>query len=351
MFVDLHSDTGTRPTAAMRAAMAAAEVGDEQLGEDPTTRALEERVAGLLGKDRAVFLATGSLANKVALATLTSPGDSVVCDHRAHVFQSEAGGAAIVAGVQMQPVHAERGWFDADALRSVLSPPGNHYKSHTSVVSIEQTHNFAGGTVWPLDAWDGVTGAAHEAGVTVHVDGARLLNAVAASGVPAGRWAAGVDTVWIDLSKGLGCPGGAVLAGDAAVIADAVRWKYRLGGALRQSGILAAAGMYALDHHVDRLADDHATARRLADGLTAAGMAVEAPETNMVFFDPAPTGLSVAEVVSGLRRRDVRVTPVAGRIRAVTHLDVGPDGIEQAVAATADVVGASAAVGVEVDAG
>ena len=338
MFVDLHSDTGTRPTAAMREAIAAAEVGDEQLGEDPTTRALEARVSALLGQEHAVFLPTGSMANKVALATLTSPGDSVICDDRAHVFQFEAGGPAVVAGVLMAPIPSARGWFTADELRPRFSPPSN-YKSHTSVVSLEQTHNFAGGVVWPLEAWDGVIAATRAFGASVHVDGARLLNAVVASGTPADRWAAGVDSVWIDLSKGLGCPGGAVLAGSSDFVREATRWKYRVGGALRQSGMLAAAGLYALDHNVERLADDHANARRLAEGLSALGCAVEAPETNMVFFDPSPTGVTIDELVAGLRKLDVRMTPVAGRIRAVTHLDVDAGAIERALGAAAEVLG------------
>ena len=330
--VDLFSDTHTLPTDAMRRAMAEAEVGDEQLGEDPTTNRLQAMVADLLGTEAALFLPTGSMCNKVGVAALTRPGDAVVCDAMAHVLRFEGGGAVAISGVVFEPLETERGWFTPDRLDEV-PVGGNVYQPRSALVCLENTHNFAGGTVWPIDVYEAVTARARERGSAVFTDGARLLNAVAASGVPAQRWAAPVDGIWIDLSKALGCPGGAVLAGSAAFLEEANRWKYLLGGAMRQSGILAAAGVYALEHHVDRIVDDHANARRLADGLADAGYGVEEPETNMVFFDPAPVGLSLDDAVTGLADAGVRVVVLAGRIRATTHLGVSEADIDRAVGA------------------
>ncbi len=335
--VDLFSDTHTLPTPGMRRAIFDAEVGDEQLGEDPTTRALEERVAALCGTEAALLLPTGSMCNKVGVAALTRPGDAVVVDSRAHVLRFEGGGPAVLSGVVFEPIASERGHFDGGRLRAALNP-GSVYQPRTSLVCLEQTHNFAGGTVWPIERYREVCSTAHEHGASVLTDGARLLNAVAASGVPARDWADPVDAVWIDFSKGLGAPGGAVLAGAAAFVADANRFKYLFGGAMRQSGMLAAACLYALDHHVERLPDDHARAARLASGLGDLGLLVEPPETNMVFFDPAP--LDAPGFVLALEERGVRMSLAAGRIRAVTHLGVDDSGIDRALAAAAEVVAA-----------
>lgn len=328
--VDLLSDTHTLATDGMRAAMAAAEVGDEQLGEDPSTIALQERIATLLGTEDALFLPTGSMCNKVGIAALTKPGDAVVCDSMAHVLRFEGGGSAVLSGVVFEPLRTDRGWFTPDRLDDVPIG-GNLYQPLSALVCLENTHNFAGGTVWPIDIYEAVCAKSRERGSAVFTDGARLFNAVAASGVPADRWAAPVDGIWVDLSKGLGCPGGAVLAGSSDFLARANRFKYLLGGAMRQSGFLAAAGLYALDNHLDRLGDDHLRARRLADALVEIGYSVEEPETNMVFFDPTPVGLSPHEAVAALAGRGIRVIFLAGRIRAVTHLGVSDTDVDRAI--------------------
>lgn len=339
--VDLFSDTHTLPTAAMRSAMANALVGDEQMGEDPTTRLLQDRVAELLDTEAALFLPTGSMCNKVGVAALTRPGDAVICDSMAHVLRFEGGGSAVLSGVVFEPLATEKGWFTPDQVEAVPIG-GNVYQPRSALVTLENTNNFGGGTVWPIDVYEAVCATARERGSAVFTDGARLLNASAASGIVPSRWAASVDGLWIDLSKGLGCPGGAVLAGSAGFIAEANRFKYMFGGGLRQSGILAAAGVYALDHHLDRLTDDHVRAARFAEGLAALGYSVETPETNMAFFDPTPVGLTASEAVTRFVAQGVRVSVVAGRIRAVTHLDVDDAGIDAALAVAAGIAAASA---------
>jgi len=335
--IDLFSDTHTLPTDGMRRAMAEAEVGDEQLGEDPTTNRLQERVADLLGTEAALFLPTGSMCNKIAISALTRPGDAVVCDHRAHVYRFEGGGPAILSSIVFEPIVTEQGHFTPEQLGAVLNQ-GSVYQPRTSLVSLEQTHNFAGGTVWPIDRYEAVCAAARDFGAAVYTDGARLLNAVAASEVLAERWAAPVDALWIDFSKGLGAPGGAAIAGSAAFVASANRFKYLYGGAMRQSGILAAAALYGLDHHIARLEDDHAHARRLAAGLGDRGLTVEEPESNMVFFRP-PEGRDLAGFAAAMRDQGVRAAPVAGRIRLVTHLGVSAADVEQAIEAIGTLVG------------
>jgi len=284
-----------------------------------------------------VLMPTGSMCNKAGVAALTAPGDSVICDAMAHVLRFEGGGSAVLSGVLFEPLATDRGWFTPEQV-SAVPLGGNVYQPRSALVCLENTHNFGGGSVWPIEVYEAVCSTARERGSAVFTDGARVLNAVVASGIPAERWAAPVDGIWIDLSKGLGCPGGAVLAGSEEFVAAATRFKYMFGGAMRQSGVLAAAGLYALDHHVERLADDHALAARLAAGLTEVGFAVEEPETNMVFFDPSPAGIGADEVVAGLAERGIRMSAVAGRIRAVTHLDVDEEGIEEAIEAARAVV-------------
>lgn len=334
--IDLFSDTHTLPTDGMRRAIAEAEVGDEQLGEDPTTARLEEQVAELLGTEAALFLPTGSMCNKVAISALTRAGDAVVCDHLAHVYRFEGGGPAVLSSVMFEPIVTERGHFTPAQLTAVLNK-GSVYQPRTSLVSLEQTHNFAGGTVWPIDLYEAVCSTAREAGSSIYTDGARLLNAVAATGVPAPRWAAPVDAVWIDFSKGLGAPGGAAIAGSKEFIAEANRFKYLYGGAMRQSGILAAAALYGLGHNIDRLQDDQEHARRLATGLSDRGLSIEEPETNMVFFRP-PAGQATEAFVEAMRDAGVRAAPVAGRIRLVTHLGVSADDVEAAIEAIGGLV-------------
>jgi len=335
--IDLSSDTSTRPSPGMRRAMAEAEVGDEQRAEDPTTNALQERVAGLLGKEAAVFLPSGTMCNQVALLVHCRPGDEVIAADMAHIFTSEAGGGSVFAGVQTWPLATKRGIFTGAEVEAALRQTGGRHAPRSRLVAVEQTVNRSGGAVWPLDAIENVARTAKRHGLAVHMDGARILNAVAAGGIAADRMAAYCDSVWIDLSKGLGCPAGGVLAGSRAFIEEAWRWKHRMGGALRQSGMLAAAGIYALDHNVDRLAEDHANAKRLAEMIGAIpGIRVMNPEveTNIVFIDPSSSGHKPKEIAAALLRHGVRMGPsYGGMIRAVTHLDVTAGDMETAARA------------------
>jgi len=336
--VDLSSDTQTRPTAAMRAAIAAAEVGDEQQRSDPTVTALCERVAGLLGHEAAVMLPSGLMCNLVAVATHTTPGDLVLLERSSHLARAEAGGSALVSGVQLEVVDGERGIFGPEAVAAAHAEP-SRYWPQLGLVSLEQTHNFGGGSVWPLDTYDAVVAAAHERDVPVHVDGARLMNAAVASGIPAARWGGVVDSVWIDFTKGLGAPLGAVLAGSHEFIERAWMYKHRFGGAMRQAGMMAAGCLHALDHHVDRLADDHANLARLREGLVALGLDVTPADTNIVFIDPRSVGREAGELRDALAARGVRFSVVSGRLRALTHLDVDAAGVEHALALVAAELG------------
>lgn len=323
----------------MRAAIAAAEVGDEQRGEDPTVRALEERVAALLGQEHAVFLPTATMANQIALRTLTVPGDELVATDDGHVFRYELGGAAVHSGLAMRPLGVSGGTFTPAELAAVVTPPGSHYSPPTRLVVIENTHNGSGGRIWPIGLLRDVVGEARRHGLVTHLDGARLLNASVASGVEPAVYGAPFDTATLCLSKGLGCPLGAVLAGSGELIATARRHKHGFGGAMRQAGIVAAAGLYALDHHVDRLADDHANARRLAAGLGAAGVAVDPGqvETNFVLIDVGAMGLAAVGALRRLEEAGVMLSAGAreGVLRAVTHLDVSARDIDRAVPAIA----------------
>lgn len=335
--VNLASDTQTRPTPAMRQAIAAADVGDEQKLADPTTLALQERVAALLGHEAALFLPSGTMCNVIAFRLHLRRGDEVLVHRTAHPVHFEAGGLGDLAGAMLRTLDGEGGIFGADALAAAIRAPGDRYAPRSRLVSVEQTTNLGGGRVWPLDTVQAVLAVARAHGLKAHLDGARLLNAVVASGVPAADYAAGFDTAWLDFSKGLGAPAGACLAGSAELIDEAWRHKQMLGGALRQSGILAAAGLHALDHHVDRLAEDHANARRLAaalaevPGVTADPAAVE---TNIVMFDVADAPAFAA----ALAGEGVLVGAMGPhRIRAVTHLDVDAAAVDRAAAATRDV--------------
>src|SRR5262245_4285201 len=334
--IDLSSDTSTRPSAAMRKAMAVAEVGDEQKGEDPTTNALQARVADLLGKEAALFLPSGTMCNHIALLVHGRPGDEVIAADLAHIFTSEAGGGSAFAGLQTWPLSTTRGIFTGVQVDAAVREAGSR-APRSRIVAIEQTVNRGGGAVWPLSAIEDVARTAHGRGLAVHMDGARIVNAMVASGVAAGRMAAPCDSVWLDLSKGLGCPVGGVLAGSRAFIEEAWRWKHRMGGALRQSGMLAAAGLYALDHNVDRLAEDHANARRLAELIgNIDGVRIMNPEveTNIVFIDPSATPRKPRDIVAALLAHGVRMgTSYGGMIRAVTHLDVDRTDIETAATA------------------
>jgi threonine aldolase len=337
--VNLYSDTQTRPTAAMRRAMAEAEVGDEQSFLDPTVLALCERVAELLGHEAAVFLPSGTMCNAIAFRLHVRPGgDEVVLHRTAHPIIAEAGGPAAISGAVLCPVEGPRGMFDADTLRAYLRPE-DRYLPRSRLVSLEQTTNIAGGRVWPAAQMREVLGVARSAGMRAHLDGARLMNAVVASGVPAAAWAGQFDTAWLDFTKGLGAPVGAVLAGSAELIDEAWRYKQMWGGSMRQAGILAAAGLYALDHHVERLAEDHENARVLAEGLSEIdGVELDPTcvETNIVVFDvPDAAGFCDA-----LERGGVRMGALGTRrVRAVTHLDVDRAGVERAIEAARAALG------------
>ena len=295
--IDLRSDTATKPTEAMRAAMAAAEVGDEQHREDPTVNELQRRAAELLGHEAALFLPTATMANQIALRVLTRPGGELLAEERTHILVYEAGGPAVHSGLVMRGLPGTAGRLTPEQLRDVVGIADSLQPS--SIVVLENTHRSAGGRVWPLERFTEVVGTARELGLGVHLDGARLLNASVASGLPAAEYGRLADTVTLCCSKGLGCPLGAILAGSRERIEQAWQGKFLFGGAMRQAGIVAAAALYALDHHVERLAEDHERARRLAEALAAAGLPVdvEQVETNFIALETAPLGLTVAEVL------------------------------------------------------
>jgi threonine aldolase len=337
IMIDLYSDTMTKPTAAMRQRMAAAEVGDEQKGEDPTVNRLQDMVAELLGKEAALFLPSGTMCNQVAFAVHCRSGDEILLQEQAHPLLFEVGGATAMVGALLRPLVGPRGLFTADQVRAAVRPPA-YYMPRTRAISIEQTSNVIGGICWPVEQIEAVCSTAHQCGLVAHMDGARLLNAVVASGTAAARFAAPFDSVWIDLSKGLGAPVGAVLAGSRDFIEEAWRYKQRFGGAMRQAGIIAAAGVYALRHHIDRLAEDHERARRLAlelAGIPGIQLDPSLVETNIVVFDVSGTGLTADtfnQRTSG--SHGVRFSVLGPTtVRAVTHLDIPADGIDRALAA------------------
>jgi len=339
--INLLSDTQTRPTQAMREAMARAEVGDEQIGDDPTVNLLCERVADLLGKEAAVFMPSGTMCNVASTLVHCRPGDEILAHETAHIIAREGGAHAALGGFQIMPLPGADGQFSPDALRKALHPR-SRYQPPQTVVSVEQTANIGGGTIWKKAALDEIVEIARTNGLATHMDGARLLNACVATGITAREMAKGWDSAWIDFSKGLGAPIGGVLAGSSAFIDEVWRWKQRLGGAMRQAGICAAACVYALDHHVDRLADDHANARALARGLSQiAGIEVQQPETNLVFFKPDGAGVTGEAMVGALNKRGVLLTTMDGRIRACTHLDVTAGMIEETVGLVRDIVRAA----------
>ena len=334
--VDLYSDTQSRPTQAMREFMARAEVGDEQRGEDPTTNRLAEMVTGLLGKEAAVFLPSGTMCNEIAYRVHCEPGDEIILDKTGHALHFEVGGPAALSGLMTHALDGIRGMFDAQQVRDAIRPINRH-QPRSRLLSVENTSNLGGGAVWPLDQINEVTEAAREFGLRTHMDGARLMNAVVASGHSPAAFAEPFDSAWLDLSKGLGAPVGGVLAGSAEFIDRAWRFKHQFGGAMRQSGIIAAAGIYALENHVERLADDHANAKRLAQDLSQIpGIEIDPDkiDTNMVFFDVRETGLSAPDISSRVLEQGVRIGAInPTTMRAVTHIDVDEDGVRLAGAA------------------
>src|SRR6201991_1971425 len=336
--INLLSDTQTRPTPGMREAIAGAEVGDEQIGDDPTVNLLCERVAGLLGKQAAVFVPSGTMCNVTATLVHCRPGDEILAQETAHIVAREGGAHAALGGFQITPLPGDDGQFTPDTLRKALHPR-TRYQPPQTLVSVEQTANIGGGTIWKKAALDEVVKIAKTNGLATHMDGARLLNACVANGISAREMAEGWDSAWIDFSKGLGAPIGGAIAGPRAFIDEVWRWKLRLGGSMRQAGICAAACTYALDHHVDRLAEDHANARALARGLTQInGIEVQEPETNLVFFKPDGAGVSGDRMVAELRKRGVLLATMDGRIRACMHLDVTAPMVEEMITHVREIV-------------
>ena len=340
--VDLRSDTVTRPVPAMWEAMRAASLGDDVFGDDPTVRALEERSAELLGKEAALFVPSGTMANQVAIRSWTEPGDEIIVESGAHIYQYEGGAYAALSGVSIKCVDGTRGLLDPEDVRRGIRPPGglSHFPN-TRLVCVENTANRGGGTCYPRSRIAAIVAVARENDLLLHLDGARLFNAAVATGYPAAELAAPFDSVSFCLSKGLGCPVGSLVAGSRRFIDRCHRFRKMFGGGMRQAGILAAAGLFALENHVERLADDHQRARRLARELAGvAGLEVDLQsiETNMVYLDVAGTGLDAAGFLERLVSREVLPVLIGPTtLRAVTHLEVDDEGIDRAIAAFAEV--------------
>ncbi len=325
--IDLRSDTVTRPTEGMRRAMLEAPVGDDVFGEDPTVNRLEEYVAELLGKEAALYAPSGTMTNQIGVHVGTARGDEVLIHDGAHIFVYEVGAPALLSSVQLRTLSGEKGVIDPDTLRAAVRPENVHFP-RSRLLCLENTHNTAGGTVYPLEDFAAVAGAARELGLKVHLDGARLFNAQAATGIPAREWCEHADTVSICSSKGLGAPVGSLFAGDEETIGEARRARKAFGGGMRQAGMIAAASLYAFEHNVERLAEDHERARKLAEGLRGAGYPVEPPETNLVLVEVEKP----EEFLEALAREGVLGTPgKPGFARLCTHLDVGDEEIEAAV--------------------
>jgi threonine aldolase len=340
--IDLRSDTVTRPGPAMRKAMAEAEVGDDVFGEDPTVNALQEEVAALTGKEAALYVATGTQANQVALRAHTQHGDEVVAHPSAHIVRAESAAGAALAGVQFRPVGNPDGTMDPADIEAVWQSGDNPHFAPTRLLCVEDTHNFCGGSVWPLEKLQAVAALARGKRMAVHLDGARLWNAAVAQDLPLAKLAACADSVSLCFSKGLGAPAGSVIVGGKAFIARCLRFRKMYGGGMRQAGILAAAARYAMQHHIARLAEDHANARRLADGLAQSPhieLPFGLPQTNMVFFNCKHPRINLTQLVAALKERGVLVNQSYSTLaRAVMHLDVSRQDIDAAVAAVQGVL-------------
>ena len=324
--IDLRSDTVTRPTPGMRKAMASAEVGDDVYGEDPTINALQERVATMLGKEAAVWVPTGTMANQVALGSLAGMGDEIICDRNCHVVNYEGGAISALWGVQSLVIDGPRGIFTAEAVRAALRSGQGEHDPRQKAVAVENTHNRGGGSIWPLAQLESVADVTHAAGLALHLDGARIWNAHVATGIPLLKWCEKADTVSVCLSKGLGAPAGSLVATSRERSRLVRRLRKRVGGGLRQAGVLGAAGMYALDHHLQRLAEDHESARKLAASVP---FAWHAPQTNILLADVA----NAPALVEAARKEGVLIHAVsATRIRAVTHLDFPAAQVDEAAA-------------------
>jgi threonine aldolase len=332
--IDLRSDTLTQPTQAMRAAIASAVVGDEQKREDPTVNELERRGAEFLGQEEAVFVPTATMANQIALSILGRPGDALLVERHAHLMLSELGGPAAHSGLLTIGLQGTNGRFSPDQVVAEIRDRTSVHVAPTRIVAVENTHNSSGGRVWPLDEIDAIVATCREHDLAAHLDGARLVNAAVASGVPPARIGRAFDTVTLCFSKGLGCPLGALIAGSAELMSHARRGKHFFGGAMRQAGIVAAAALYSLDHNVEQIAEDHTRARRLGEGLAATGVRVDLDqvETNFVQID---VGADRAGAIDRMKERGVLVSTTVHPtiVRAVTHLDIGDDDIDAAVEA------------------
>jgi threonine aldolase len=329
--IDLRSDTVTRPTEEMRRAMAEAALGDDVFREDPTVNRLEQYVAELLGKEAALYAPSGTMTNQIGVFVNTGRGDEVLLHEGSHIFVYEAGAPALLSGAQTRTVPGERGVISPETLRGAVRPENVHFP-RSRLLCLENTHNTAGGRVFPLEDFAAVAAEATELGLKVHLDGARLFNAQAATGVPAREWCEHADTVSVCSSKGLGAPVGSLLAGDEETIAEARRARKAFGGGMRQAGVIAAGSLHAFEHHTDRLVEDHERSKKLADGLRDAGYSVEPPETNIVVVEVGEPDL----FLRALAREGVLATPLtAGSVRFCTHLDVGDGEVEAAVEAAA----------------
>lgn len=337
--IDLRSDTVTRPTAAMRAAMVAAEVGDDVFGEDPTVQRLEARVAEILGIESALFVPSGTMSNQIAVRVHTQPGDELLCDANCHIMLYEAGGPAALSGVTCRTFAGVDGIVELHQIENQIHPDNVHLTT-TRLVCLENTHNRGGGRVYPLSSIADISRWARGNGLSMHLDGARLWNAVVATGIAAREWATHFDTVSVCFSKGLGAPVGSALAGPDALIRKARRVRKLFGGGMRQAGVLAAAALHAVDHHVDRLREDHAHAQILADAVRASPgleLATARVETNLVFFRIDPAFGSAADLTARMRDRGVLVLPLGSHtLRACTHLDVDEVQVRRAAAAMRD---------------
>ena len=332
--VDLRSDTVTRPSAGMRDAIANSVVGDDVYGEDPTLNEIEQRVADMFGHEAGLFTPTGSMANQLGLRMLVKPGEEIVCDSQAHIVRAELGAAAVFSGITTRTWETPRGVIDVEQIKSFVRPDGGPHLVSTTAIAIENTHNFGGGTIQPIERMAAVREFATSAGLSVHLDGARLWNAHVATGVSVREYGTTADTISVCLSKGLGAPVGSVLVSTAERIAGARVWRKRYGGGMRQAGVLAAAGLYALDHNIDRLAQDHDRARTLGAAISAIAPGIvdmDSVQTNMVVLELAGTGWKAAELAGEARSQGVLISALGPTfVRLVTHLDLSDDDIDRA---------------------
>ncbi len=332
--VDLRSDTVTRPSPGMRAVMAEAEVGDDVFGDDPTINRLQEKVAELLGKEAALYVPSGSMANQASIRAHTQPGDEIIAHADSHIYHYEAGAPAALSGCSLRLLPGDRGLYHADDVRAAIRLPDSHF-AQSRLIVVENTHNRGGGSVWPIDRIAAIRTVADEFKLRMHLDGARLMNACAATGIAPAEYAKHFDTVSMCFSKGLGAPVGSAVAGSKEIIGRVHRYRKMFGGAMRQGGIIAAGALYALQHNVERLTDDHDNAKRLASAISdmpGVSIDVDTVETNILYFDVDPARGSAKELCTVLHEKDVWVLPVAPqRVRAVTHLDVSSEDIDRAI--------------------